>query len=185
MPHAERHRRRTTALILPGIGDSGPGHWQTLWEMASPSIFKRVHQRDWEQPVCADWLEALEKAVSMSGDHVVLVAHSLACLLVVHWAAVTHRQISGALLVAPPDPDAASFPEQAVGFSPLPIRPLPFQSIVVASTNDPYGAHEFARSFASALGSRFVSIGAAGHINAESGLGEWREGISLFRELTD
>ena len=66
---------------------------------------------------------------------------------------------------------------------PMPFRPFAFPSIVVASTNDPYASFEYAKSCALAWGGRFVSAGAVGHINANSGLGQWREGFALFREL--
>jgi len=88
------------------------------------------------------------------------------------------------LLVAPPDPKGASFPSEAIGFSPVPFHPFAFPSIVVASSNDPYGSLEFAGSCALAWGSRFINIGPAGHINSESGLGEWAEGFALYQELT-
>ena len=172
----------STVLILPGIGNSGPEHWQSLWKQANPS-FARVQQRDWDHPVCSEWLDVLEQTVARVGGTAVLVAHSLACLLVAHWAAKTHLRIQGALLVAPPDPDGPNFPREAVGFSPLPLKSLPFPSIVVASTSDPYGTVEFARSAASAWGGRFVNIGPAGHINSESGLGEWNEGLLLLQQL--
>ena len=172
----------TTALILPGIGNSGPAHWQSLWETANPS-FMRVQQRDWDNPVCEEWLVALEQSVARVDVNVVLVAHSLACLLVAHWAARTHRKVKGALLVAPPDPDGPDFPREATGFSPLPSKRFAFPSIVVASANDPYGSLEFAKSCALAWGSRFVGAGTVGHINSSSGLGEWREGFALFRQL--
>lgn len=172
----------STVLILPGIGNSGPEHWQSLWEKANPS-FARVQQRDWDHPVCKEWLDVLEKSVARSTTNVVLVAHSLACALVAHWAVNTNLTIKGALLVAPPNPDGPNFPREAVGFSPLPLKPLAFQSFVVASTNDPYGSLTFAKSAASAWGSRFESIGPAGHINSKSGLGEWHKGFSLLKQL--
>ena len=172
----------STVLILPGIGNSGPEHWQSLWEKANPSIV-RVQQRDWDHPSCVEWLDVLENSVARVGPNVVLVAHSLACVLVAHWVVRTNIRIKGALLVAAPDPDGANFPKEAVGFSPLPLKPLTFPSIVVASTNDPYGSVEFAKIAASVWGSRFVNIGLAGHINAKSGLGAWNEGFSLLQQL--
>jgi uncharacterized protein len=178
----ERAAMNTTALILPGIGNSNAEHWQSLWEKANPS-FVRVKQADWDNPVCGEWLEVLEQQVAQAGDNVVLIAHSLACVLVAHWAAKTKYRIKGALLVAPPNPDGPNFPTEAVGFSPLPLKPLAFPSIVVASTNDPYGNLDFAQTCASGWDSRFVSIGAVGHINSASGLGGWREGFELFRQL--
>ena len=178
----ETEAMNTTALILPGIGNSGPVHWQSLWEAANPG-FVRVQQRDWDNPVCEEWLAVLETYVAPVGANAVLVAHSLACVLVAHWAAKTKHKVKGALLVAPPNPDGPNFPKEAVGFSPLPLKPFAFPSIVVASTDDPYGNVDFAKSCASAWGSRFVSVGAAGHINSKSSLGEWHEGFALFQQL--
>ena len=172
----------STVLILPGIGNSDPGHWQSLWERANPS-FVRVQQHDWEHPVCNEWLDVLEETVARVGANAVLVAHSLACALVAHWAVNTNLRIKGALLVALPNPDGPNFPKEAVGFSPLPLKPLTFPSIVVASTNDPYGSVEFAMSAASAWGGRFVNIGSAGHINSRSGFGEWNDGFLLLKQL--
>jgi uncharacterized protein len=178
----EKEVMNATILILPGIGNSGPEHWQSLWETSNPS-FVRVQQRDWDHPVCSEWLDVLERTVAQAGAKTVLVAHSLACALVAHWAAKTNLEIKGALLVAVPNPEAPNFPKEAVGFSPLPLKLLMFPSILVASTNDPYGNVEFAKSAAYAWGSRFVTIGPTGHINSESGLAEWNEGFSLLQQL--
>jgi uncharacterized protein len=174
---------KVPTLILPGIGNSDHAHWQTLWESAN-STFVRVQQRDWNRPVCDEWVDALEQAIAKTGGSPVLVAHSLGCLCVAHWAARTTLKIKGALLVAPPDPEEADFPSEATGFSPVTLRSFDFPSIVVASSNDPYGSLGFARSCAMAWGSRFVNIGPVGHINSESGLGEWAEGFALYQELT-
>ncbi|MCD6024714.1 MAG: hypothetical protein K0Q91_1630 [Fibrobacteria bacterium] len=175
-------------LILPGYGGSGPLHWQTLWEKAYPG-FTRVEEKDWEAPHCGEWVETLEAAVRRSGPDTVLVAHSLACLQVAHW--VAHRAfrsmsaspVRAAFLVAPPDPDGPVFPAAARGFSPVPLGPLPFPALVVGSTNDPYAEAAFTEACARAWGARFVSAGPLGHINADSGLGEWREGMGLLLSL--
>jgi len=156
-------------LILPGFGGSGPEHWQSRWEAANPS-FHRVQQRDWNSPVLSEWMETLEKSVRASGPETVLVAHSLACLLVAHWAASSRLPIHGALLVGVPDPSSPVFPKEAVGFDSIPERAFPFPSVVVASTNDPYGGADYAQQCASRWGSRFVIAGALGHINSASGL---------------
>ena len=174
----------TTVLVLPGIGGSGIGHWQTLWEQ-NHDAFVRVRQHDWNRPVCTEWVATLETAVSGVAGEVVLAAHSLGCLLVPHWAAQTERTIKGALLVAPPDPDGPAYPAEIVGFDHPPLDPLPFPSIVVASSDDPYAGIEFAQSCAQSWGSRFVDAGPRGHINADSGLGDWPEGYALLHALTD
>lgn len=174
---------RGPILILPGYGGSGPLHWQSEWQRLHPE-FRRVEQRDWEHPELGEWCATLERAVAEAGPETALVAHSVACLLVAHWAARTQRTIAAALLVAPPDPAQSDFPEVLASFGPTPRARLPFRSIVVGSTDDPYAAPDFAASCAAAWGSEFVSVGAAGHINAASYLGAWPVGLALLRQLT-
>ena len=172
-----------TILIVPGLGSSGPEHWQTLWGKQHPE-FVRVEQQDWDTPVCSDWTATLDKVVMLHDPaQVVIVAHSLACVAVAFWAKEYKRPVKAALLVAPADTEATDFPKGPTGFTPIPLEPLPFQSIVVSSTNDPYVTEARARQLALAWGSDFVSIGEAGHINAASGFGEWQEGLPLLERL--
>jgi hypothetical protein len=169
-------------LLVPGIGNSGPAHWQSYWESAHDS-YARVQQHDWEHPVCADWVSALELAAQRAAPGVLIAAHSLGCLVVAHWLARTSVRIAGALLVAVPDPRGANFPVEAKGFASVPRDPLPCPSIVVASSDDPYSDMAFATQCANAWGSRLINIGRAGHINAASGLGYWNEGERMLRSL--
>ena len=99
----------TSVLIVPGWGDSGPEHWQTLWERADPS-FRRVRQRDWEYPIRAEWVAALEREILAVEGPVVLAAHSLGCIAVAHCACGSSLPIHAALLVAPPDVEHPDFP---------------------------------------------------------------------------
>jgi uncharacterized protein len=168
-------------LLLPGLYDSGPQHWQTLWMKGRPG-FRRVEQRDWEKPDVADWIANLDAAVIEAGPAALLVAHSSSCALVAHWAARA-RPIRGALLVAPSDPEAPSYPAGPTGFAPMPLARLPFASTVVASTDDPYVSLDRAREFARAWGSALVEVGPVGHINSASGLGEWPAGLALLDAL--
>jgi predicted alpha/beta hydrolase family esterase len=171
-------------LTLAGLWNSGPQHWQTLWEKKHPD-WQRVAHRDWTSPECHEWVAELDAAIAASDDGPpVLVAHSLACALVAHWASSgSALRIAGAFLVAPSDVEAPSYPKDAKGFAPMPMQKLPFPSIVVASSDDPYLTLERARAFAEAWGSRFVEIGPAGHINADSGYGEWPEGEQMLAQL--
>lgn len=169
-------------LTAPGLGSSGPLHWQTLWEQLIPGT-RRIEQHSWDAPVCEDWVASIEQAVADAGPQVVIAAHSLACMALVHWAGKTRLKITGALLVAPADAERPDFPPEAQGFSPIPLEKLPFPSMVVASTNDPYCTLERAAFLANHWGSRFVNAGAKGHINSESGLGEWPEGQNLLKAL--
>lgn len=175
--------KTSNILIVPGLGSSGPQHWQTLWEQQHPE-FVRVEQHNWEMPDCRDWVANLDEAVMQHDPaQVVLVAHSLACIAVAFWAKQYKRPIKAALLVAPADSEAADFPEGTTGFTPIRLETLPFRSLVVASTTDPYITDARARQLAQAWGSGFVSIGPAGHINTEAGFGEWEEGLELLKRL--
>ena len=171
-------------IILAGIGNLGSQHWQSLWEQSNPK-FERFEQRDWYNPICEEWCAALEVAAKRAGPNVVVVAHSIACLVVAHWAAMEHASIKAALLVAVPDSTGPNFPKEAVGFSPTPTKPFNFPSTVVVSTNDPYGTLENSTGLSKAWGSHLVDIGNCGHINASSGLGAWPEGYKLLSQLRD
>ena len=178
----------TSLVIVPGWLDSGPAHWQTLWEKAFPGCL-RVAQRDWERPRCADWVQALADTATLAEEDKVLVGHSLGCSTIVHWAATLslaeQRRVKGALLVAPPDVRGAAFAAEvaAEGFDQEPDWRLPFPSIVVASSNDPYCAIDRAQALAELWGSHFVDIGPVGHINADSRLGYWESGQRLLQRL--
>ena len=171
-------------LIAPGLGSSGPLHWQTSWEKEQPH-FKRIEQSDWDFPQCADWVTRIEEEIKHAGENVIIVAHSLACIALAFWARETSLKIKGALLVAPADTERADFPKEPRGFSPIPLQGLNFPSILVASVNDPYITLERCEHLAAKWGSRFENIGAAGHINASSGLGSWPEGKVFVEELMD
>jgi uncharacterized protein len=172
----------SSVLIVPGFGNSGPEHWQSLWEARHG--YRRVEQRDFSDAVCAEWLECLDRAARSAAAGVLIAAHSLGTLLVTHWLAQTAMRIGGALLVAVPDPASPGFPPRARGFAPVSRARLACPSIVVASTDDPYGDLPFVQQCAASWGSRLVNIGNAGHINAASGLGEWSEGHRLLQSLT-
>jgi predicted alpha/beta hydrolase family esterase len=169
-------------IILPGSGGSGPAHWQSRWEDANPAM-RRFRPSSWDLPDFTDWLAALEAAVIAAPEPPVLVAHSLSCLLIAHWQKISQRPVKAALLVGVPDPASAVFPEYGMAFAKLPEGKLRFASLVVTSTNDPYGSAEYAEARATQWGSRLVVIGPFGHINAESGLGDWPEGFALLDGL--
>jgi predicted alpha/beta hydrolase family esterase len=169
----------TTLINLPGIGGSGEQHWQTIWELSDPRIV-RFKPASWDQPELIDWIKALEAAVRASVEPPVLVAHSLACLLVAHWSATSRSSIAGAFLVCVPDPLGAQFPIEAASFRGVPPTPLRFPSLVVASSNDPYSAIDVVRQRAHQWHAGLLEVGAAGHINAASDLGDWALGRMLL-----
>jgi prephenate dehydrogenase len=176
-----------TVLVIPGWQNSGPQHWQTLWEQQNP-IFLRVQQRDWDTPHREWWVQRITEEVRQAPAPIVFAAHSLGCIAVAHWVQQRQQELSkikGALLVAPADVDRKDTPRQLNDFKPVPKKLLPFPSIVVASHDDPYLALDRAREMARTWGSRFVDVGAAGHINGDSGLGDWPEGKRLLRHLIE
>jgi uncharacterized protein len=170
-------------LILPGWQNSGPQHWQSLWEKKHG--YQRVQQHEWLRPLRGDWLMQLEETVLTCTGPVVLVAHSMGCLLTAAWAAHsqnTHR-VKAALLVAPGDLERPDLREQIPGWAPIALQPLPFVSVLLGSRNDPYCSIERAALFAHAWGSHFVDYGEVGHINADSGLAAWADGHALLKTL--
>ena len=175
----------TNYLIVPGLGNSGPEHWQTFFEN-SGNNFKRITQQEWDAPVCNDWVAAIDKSVSdYDAASVILIGHSLGCTTIAHWATRYKKKIKGALLVAPSDVEAQEYTFPAKGFSPMPTEKINFKTIVVASADDPWVSLERARHFADNWGSEFINIGKAGHINAASGHKEWKEGFNILKRLTN
>jgi predicted alpha/beta hydrolase family esterase len=170
------------SLILAGIGDSGPGHWQTLWQQSDPAMQKLQHA-EWDAPVLEEWLIELQRQLDRMGDDVVLVAHSLGALLVAHWALRSGGRVAGALLVSIPDPTSPAFPATAKRFGPVPSGALGFPTLIVCSQDDPYGTEQFMRGCAASWGSEVRTVGNLGHINATSSIGAWEQGRSMLREL--
>jgi uncharacterized protein len=169
---------RTAVLLVPGLQDSGPEHWQTLWQAQHPS-FLRVAHDDFGRPALERWSAAVARAIDACEVPPIVVAHSFGCLAALHAVAHWRRTLAGALLVAPADPDKFELAAK------LPPRRLAFPSTLVASTNDPWIKLVKAGALAAGWGSRFVSAGAAGHLDAESGLGAWPAGIALLRDVAE
>lgn len=170
-------------LIVPGLGNSGPQHWQTYFENSAGN-FKRIIQQEWDAPNCKDWIETIDKVVaSYDPSTVTLIGHSLGCSTIAHWAKHYGRKIKGALLVAPSDVESSQYKFPVTGFSPIPLDPIAFKTIIVASSNDQWISLERAQFFAGNWGSELINIGDAGHINAASGHHEWTEGLEILKKL--
>ena len=170
-------------LVLPGWQGSGPAHWQSRWEARHGH--QRVEQHDWMRPLRGDWTARLEEVILAQPRPVLLAAHSLGCILTAWWAAHSRhtQRVAGALRVAPPDIERDDNRQQIPGWAPVARQRLPFRSILVASSNDPFGSLEGASRLAADWGADFVSLGPKGHINADSGLGDWEEGHVLLLSL--
>lgn len=173
-----------TQIIIPGIGGSGEAHWQSLWQATAPTSV-RIAVADCDAPDLDDWSAALDRAVDGAPQGpILLVAHSLGCLLVAHWAAAGSKRanrIAGAFLVAVPDPDAPPFPRtEAASFLAVPKAPLPFPALVLASSDDPYASVEASRTRALDWRAGFVELGRLGHVNSASALDAWPQGQALL-----
>jgi uncharacterized protein len=169
-------------LIAPGLGNSPPEHWQRRWG-GRMSTARFIEQDNWDQPVLADWIARIHQEVLYSTRPVVLIGHSLSVgAIVIAAQTLADSKVRGAFLVSPPDFDGDALPPQARPFRP-PTGPLPFPSIVIASTTDPLVTVPRARDFAADWGSDFQLAGDAGHINVASGHGPWPEGLLMFGEL--
>jgi hypothetical protein len=173
----------TQVLLLPGWQSSGPQHWQSLWRQQLGYTW--VEQADWMRPRRGDWMARLDEVVLSTRGPLALVAHSLGCQLVAAWAAHSRHtsRVRAALLVAPGDVAQPELRAVLPSWVPPVLQPLPFRSQVVASSNDPYCRFERASAFAQAWGSTLVSLGPCGHINADSGVGDWPEGRQLLQAL--
>ena len=178
--------KASNVLLLPGLFNSAPDHWQSHWERAYGYV--RVEQHDWERPLRGDWMNRLEEVLLDCDEPAVLVAHSLGCLLTAAWAAHSRQtaRVKAALLVAPPDVELPSLQAELpvlYSWSPVVRQRLPFPSLLLGSQDDPYCSLERAQEFAQAWGSEFMDTGKSGHINAETGFGPWTDGHSLLQKL--
>jgi len=167
-------------LIAPGLHNSGPDHWQSRWQRLFPA-FERVEQDDWDVPDLARWSARVDQLRQQGSDTrpTLIVAHSFGSLATVHSLARDPSNVAGVLLVAPADPEKFDVVDQ------LPLKPLARPSVMVGSTNDPWMAASRAACWAERWQSRFVNGGPLGHINAESGLGDWPEGLEMLYFLAE
>lgn len=180
-----RPDEKPLVLLVPGLGNSGPGHWQTIWERELEDCL-RADLGMWDRPQRNAWVTQLNSAISAASAPVVLVAHSLGCHAVSWWNALEQPcadKVVGALLVAPPEVEGAWIDARLASFAPVARGRFPFPSFLVASRNDPYAAFGRAKRMARIWGSRLVDAGPMGHINAESGIGDWPYGLFLLRKL--
>jgi len=201
---------RHPIVIVPGIGGSGPAHWQSHWQAEFADV-RRIDPASWDHPELDDWIAAVDRAVAASPAPPVLIAHSLGCLAVAHWASQVAAlgagtgedaasdtgpgrgpgpegappAVVGAFLVAPPDSDGPEFPADAVGFGLPAPGPLPFAAVLVASSDDPYCSPGHAVDLAADWQAALIDIGAHGHVNVASGFGPWPQGRRLLDDFVE
>ena len=178
-----------TVLIVPGLREHVPDHWQTLLG-ADLSKVHTVPPLETDKLGCTARVAALDRALQAIDGPVILVAHSAGVMMVAHWAAQSRRPIQGALLATPADvesPFPAGYPTTDTlrehGCLPIPRKPFSFPSVVAASSNDPLCAMPRAQAMAQDWGSTLEELGPVGHLNPAAGYGAWPKAIELIARL--
>lgn len=181
-----RQKTDVRYLIVPGWQGSSAEHWQTHWQKILPEC-ARVEQDNWLLPQRHAWIAQLERQIAADRRPVVLIAHSLGCVTVAHWAAQASpgllARVRGALLVAPADVERRDCPAALRNFAPMPCASLPFPSVLVGSSNDHAADARRALQFAQQWGSESVILPNAGHINVQSGHHRWEQGFAWLYQL--
>jgi uncharacterized protein len=162
-------------LILHGLGASGPGHWQTWLAARLRADNERVAYPDLpdaDMPSPHAWRGALEgELAALPAGEVIVICHSLSCLLWLHHVAEGGAQADRLLLVAPPS-ESADVPE-IQGFFPVPLPALSGGSRLVCADDDPYCPEGADTLYGEPLGIPVDVLEGGGHVNPESGYGPW------------
>ncbi|MBV8045697.1 MAG: alpha/beta hydrolase [Paludibacterium sp.] len=173
-----RGQSRFVYVLVPGLNDSGPEHWQSHWHAAHPS-WLRMTQRQWSTPDLEGWLGAIRRRLAGQSKPAILIGHSMGALAACTMACRQPSAVAAVMLVAPAEPARFELEEQ------VPDGRLPCPGVLVASHNDPLLRFSRAEYWAEAWGCRLADIGEAGHVNVESGHGPWPHGLRLLSELVD
>ncbi|MFN2562560.1 MAG: RBBP9/YdeN family alpha/beta hydrolase [Jatrophihabitans sp.] len=177
-----RPSRTVPTLVLPGWMGSGAGHWQTVLEdqlRAAGRTTSRPAFADLDNPDLAEWLDALRAALApLPADGFDVVAHSLGAVLWLHHVADPGDSPRAArvLLVAPPSPRTSI--AEIASFFPPPldvdqVRRGADGTVLVAGDDDPYLPEGIAAAYGLPLKIATTVVPGGGHINVESGFGEW------------
>jgi uncharacterized protein len=170
-------------FTVPGLHGSGKFHWQTRWETLYG--FNRIEQECWDNPDFSTWSKSLYMTLERSivETKAVLIAHSLGCHLVVKSLPVISNIVKCVLLVAPPDLNSGIINKDLSSFLQSDVKKLSVPGILVYSENDPFAGTDYSEKFGTDLGIERISIGNCGHINSDSNLGDWDEGIVFLNNL--
>jgi predicted alpha/beta hydrolase family esterase len=163
-------------VIVPGLRNSDEKHWQTLWQSRLPSS-QRIHVDNWEAADLAAWRAGIIAVLNKIQTPAVLIAHSFGALASASIAAEFPHKIAAMLLVAPADPDKFGIAHE------LPRDFLSVETKVIGSSDDPWMTEKKAAYWSLLWGADYLRIKNVGHINSQSNLGIWSEGINLLHQL--
>ena len=180
------HNSTIRYLILPGWQGSGPDHWQSHWQQLLPNA-ARVEQHNWFEPEPDAWISQLNQSIADTRGPVVLIAHSLGCITLAHWASQASSEqwakVAGAQLVAPADVERPGCPPALQGFAPISSKLLPFPSVLIGSSNDPAASPDRAQQLAAQWGSDYLQLEGVGHLNPKAGFTQWEAGFAYLYQL--
>ena len=163
-------------LIVPGLRNSNKFHWQSLWQARLPNS-KRIHVDDWATPNLDAWKEGIKAELDKLDRPAVVIAHSFGTLASASIAAEFPEKIAALFLVAPADPNKFGITDE------LPQDFLSVTTKLIASSDDPWMTEAKAAYWALLWGADYLRIKHVGHINSESNLGAWTEGLHQLKQL--
>ncbi|MFT4099631.1 MAG: alpha/beta hydrolase [Burkholderiaceae bacterium] len=169
-------------LIIPGLGDSGPEHWQTWLQQRAWRAW-RVEQPDWHDANLSRWSAAIGRSLRQrrhwrcaAQEPVIAVAHSFGCLALARHL-LDGEGIDAAMLVAPAAPRAVGVDDRLVTHA------LSCPAVVIGSANDQWASIDDTLRLANAWGAGLINLGQVGHLNVASGHGPWPLALRLTQIL--
>lgn len=163
-------------LLLHGWGGSDFPHWQSWLASELVKDYGKVsflRFSDFEFPDLALWKSELEAELSSFQPDIV-ICHSLANTLWFHLTQELQLQnVEKLFLVAPPS--FSCDVQEIKSFFPmeLPKKSNAKETLLIGSTNDPYMTTDELKLLQKSLDVPLKILENAGHINTDSGYGEW------------
>jgi len=161
-------------LLLHGWGGSDFPHWQSWLASEIAKNYGTVSFLEFSNfdfPDLNIWKKELQEELKSFQPDIV-ICHSLANTLWFHLQSEI-KKVKKLYLIAPPSLHCNV--EEIKEFFPLPMptNTSAEETLLISSTNDPYMTLEEAKELQKSLNIEMKVLENAGHINAESGYGEW------------